>query len=153
MPQSISEPPREVQQHWLGIAEQTNEGCSMSAKNMRQLIAEVTELKPCPFCGSNAELVDRVGPKFLLKGAFVQCRNKACATAQLITDTCEEAIAIWNSRAPADRNTILEEVARRIRAETINWGGKEQERVNANYFADLVLEMKQEETNECIFDR
>jgi hypothetical protein len=50
--------------------------------------------------------------------------------------------------AQSNRNEILEEVARVIESDTFSWGGREQERANAGYFAGLVREMKQAETVE-----
>ena len=50
----------------------------------------MTELKPCPFCGSKAIAFDRMFP-------HVRCSSKECEVA-LFEDTIEEAIIKWNRR-------------------------------------------------------
>lgn len=49
------------------------------------------ELKPCPFCGGNAQKVKSSGRW----GWFVSC---SCAAVGPSADSKEEAIAAWNRR-------------------------------------------------------
>ncbi len=52
------------------------------------------ELKPCPFCGSSAEL-GSVGPS----GRIVNCSNADCPVgAYAIGDTDKEVQDAWNTR-------------------------------------------------------
>ena len=56
----------------------------------------MSELKPCPFCGGEAELVDCEA--FF----YVRCSNHDECKIFVITEdmeTKEDAIAIWNRRA------------------------------------------------------
>jgi len=55
---------------------------------------KMTELKPCPFCGTKFVWIDRYGDYF-----YVYCRRFAChihGPERLRKDT---AIAAWNRRA------------------------------------------------------
>ena len=49
------------------------------------------ELKPCPFCGSEAELFEAPGVY------FVECSNPKC-NYPTNWDTKEEAVTAWNTR-------------------------------------------------------
>ena len=49
-------------------------------------------LKPCPFCGSEAELFESPGVY------FVECSNPKCNYPNN-WNTREEAVAAWNKRA------------------------------------------------------
>lgn len=56
------------------------------------------ELKPCPFCGSNAEMehVERSDAS----GWYVQCTNRACRANCNMLDESDTGIArAWNQRA------------------------------------------------------
>ena len=53
------------------------------------------ELKPCPFCGGEAELRE--------EGFVVHCAT-GC-TAQVNDDYRDCAIAAWNTRTPIEGNT------------------------------------------------
>jgi Lar family restriction alleviation protein len=72
----------------------------------------VEKLKSCPFCGSNeAELFY---PSEYRTGAnnrdwYIQCFDCNVETAEYLT--VEEAIAAWNTRAPADLRSALEAIA------------------------------------------
>jgi len=56
----------------------------------------MTDLLPCPFCGSPArtDLLPHAGGP-----GWVQCSS--CEIDQYMSDTLEEAVARWNTRAPA----------------------------------------------------
>lgn len=61
------------------------------------------ELKPCPFCGGEATLLEIPPHKHIIVdlpdysgGAFVECTK---CTAAISGETVEEAIEIWNRRA------------------------------------------------------
>jgi Lar family restriction alleviation protein len=53
------------------------------------------ELKPCPFCGTEARLISGT------EDHYVVCRNNDCAAALVARSFSseEEAIAAWNRRA------------------------------------------------------
>lgn len=54
----------------------------------------MVELKPCPFCGSDATVDANFGREW-----WVQCNNEECAaTTGLVPVTRHEAIALWNRR-------------------------------------------------------
>ena len=55
----------------------------------------MSELKPCPFCGKEAELIDcEVRPRW-----FVKCSNKYCGAEQGYTYVDKKsAIKAWNRR-------------------------------------------------------
>ena len=52
-----------------------------------------TELKPCPFCGSEDTSIEVVRPA---NKTTVRCEN--CLAVVSFYDTIEEAIAAWNRR-------------------------------------------------------
>lgn len=60
---------------------------------------EKQELKPCPFCGSEARVVMRpMG--FLQEEVFVaECRLTGFCGAQIWYDQEAEAVAAWNRRS------------------------------------------------------
>lgn len=52
------------------------------------------KLKPCPFCGGEAELVDcEVNPRW-----FVKCPKRCCEQSKLYMSKAS-AIKAWNKRA------------------------------------------------------
>lgn len=62
------------------------------------------KLKPCPFCGGEAELIDIFSEDSNKENVFfVQCKNiwKGCKVLAFTHDylTAEEAIEAWNRRA------------------------------------------------------
>jgi Lar family restriction alleviation protein len=58
------------------------------------------ELKPCPYCGSKAELREHWGDCSRHPSWYeVECTNPDCGRCQ---DTEQEAIDAWNTRADAD---------------------------------------------------
>lgn len=63
-------------------------------------VVEVSELRPCPFCGGEAELCYReTGQAFL-----VGC-TKCEASSPFGTE--EEVIAAWNKRVPDKKSELL----------------------------------------------
>lgn len=71
---------------------------------------EITELKPCPFCGGKAGIYSLA--KYEKE---VYCEN--CGTVSEIYETSQKAIEAWNRRAERTRHDDDErrEVARRLR--------------------------------------
>ena len=69
---------------------------------------KMTELKPCPFCGSEAWIIRTNDNK---KRPYVQCkfgcfREPKCPASHLVTwdyRTEEEAVEAWNRRASDER--------------------------------------------------
>lgn len=55
------------------------------------------ELKPCPFCGKPAELLDRRDT--YIGDWLIGCVDDQCAGAGQSYDFSDEAIAAWNRRA------------------------------------------------------
>ena len=58
----------------------------------------MTDMKPCPFCGSEATIEH----KNVLETWIVECSNTNCPASYMIGndyDTEEEAIEAWNRRA------------------------------------------------------
>lgn len=58
----------------------------------------MTEIKPCPFCGSEATFRYKEG----LDTWIVECSNTSCPASYMIGmdyDTQEEAVEVWNRRA------------------------------------------------------
>lgn len=51
------------------------------------------ELKPCPFCGGEAEITK------WHEGYFVECREQSCGGTIGAYKTEEETIEAWNTRA------------------------------------------------------
>lgn len=57
----------------------------------------MNELKPCPFCGSRAE----INHKEKLDAWIVECTNQRCFASYMIGwwyDTEQEAVEMWNRR-------------------------------------------------------
>ena len=58
----------------------------------------MTELKPCPFCGGEAELVHPRGGTYI-----VGCSNEDCPIwCGLAFNTKEHAVKFWNTRTPKE---------------------------------------------------
>ena len=53
----------------------------------------IEELKPCPFCGGDAEITK------WHEGYFVECKKQRCGGTIGAYKTEEEAIEAWNTRA------------------------------------------------------
>lgn len=72
---------------------------------MDHLIDDSDRLKPCPFCGGEAEMIDMPEDSGDVTGAkFVQCTNSACmASSALIYPLMDDAkhllLERWNKRA------------------------------------------------------
>lgn len=52
-----------------------------------------SDLKLCPFCGYKANLY-HIGTSYWM----VQCSNKACKAEQVIYNSIDKAIDMWNMR-------------------------------------------------------
>lgn len=59
-------------------------------------------LKPCPFCGDQAEIHKTTIPKTITTGVFVQCVNCGARTRYVIDLGEEYVIRIWNRRVNND---------------------------------------------------
>jgi len=62
------------------------------------------KLKPCPFCGGEAEAFH---PHSVAGGWYAECYaeyndGECCEARTAIYDTAEEAIKAWNTRAQED---------------------------------------------------
>ena len=59
------------------------------------------ELKPCPFCGRGAIILEQTFPWQKTKHYFVKCYGGGCAVipATLGYASKQKAIAVWNRRA------------------------------------------------------
>ena len=53
----------------------------------------VKELKPCPFCGGSAQMMQDIRP------FFAECMERGCDTYGPSGNTPADAIAAWNRRA------------------------------------------------------
>ncbi len=57
------------------------------------------KLKPCPFCGSEAMIVNDWSVGFQKEMYTVECTNDECtATINKMKETQDEVIKIWNRR-------------------------------------------------------
>ncbi len=56
------------------------------------------ELKPCPFCGGEAKMLD-LRKAHLGVFYFVECRERKCQVKTRYLCTEEEAAEVWNRRA------------------------------------------------------
>lgn len=80
------------------------------------------ELKPCPFCGGEAKVVDHGG--FFTVG----CTNLDCAaTIDLLEPSEENAVADWNRRAAPGNKPLTAEQLRQMDGEPVfspqcGWG-------------------------------
>jgi Lar family restriction alleviation protein len=59
------------------------------------------ELKPCPFCGGEAELSVRQHTDEYGSVGNAYCRCTACATEQPLSWTATIAVEHWNTRTPS----------------------------------------------------
>lgn len=96
---------------------------------------EIEALKPCPFCGGEAEIDPRFG------AVSVDC--KSCFSGAGPHDTEAEAIAAWNTRQAADQLERYREALERISRG--NYDGLEvthMSRAACRYIARQSLEPK-----------
>jgi Lar family restriction alleviation protein len=63
----------------------------------------MTELKPCPFCGSKAEVWEGV-----FGGWRAFCTNRKSCGAMIVCATEQDAIIEWNKRIPPTTKQIEE---------------------------------------------
>lgn len=68
----------------------------------------MSELKPCPFCGGEAEHRNEVlrlnGYSRGVKRHYIQCRKCCCRTIAFDWDDEKEMIRIWNRRVDYGNN-------------------------------------------------
>lgn len=57
------------------------------------------ELKPCPFCGSDAEAFHYYGTAYMDESWHIECIAASCGCGTCHHVTEAEAIATWNTRA------------------------------------------------------
>lgn len=70
-------------------------------------------IKPCPYCGSKAELREHWGDCSKSPSWYeVECTNQDCGRCQ---DTAHEAVEAWNKRHPTV-DAILSDVRRLVEA-------------------------------------
>jgi len=71
--------------------------------NKANITGRETELLPCPFCGSVPEMKPWHGGR--PTKMMVSCENFECSVApSAIGETPEEAVYVWNRRAPSERD-------------------------------------------------
>ena len=77
-----------------------------------------TKLLSCPFCGGEAVTAEMYNTKLKKLFPIVKCLDCECRTP--MTETLEEAIAVWNTREPMER--ILERLKNKINPlHNVNW--------------------------------
>lgn len=88
-----------------------------------------TKLLSCPFCGGEAVTAEMYNTKLKKLFPIVKCLDCECRTP--MTETFEEAIAVWNTRKPMER--ILERLEEKAKEYTnddlsyrIPWFGIEE---------------------------
>ena len=57
-----------------------------------------TELKPCPFCGGNAIIIQNAGYKLFDKIPYIFITCNRCHMAFTCTDDEDRIRAVWNQR-------------------------------------------------------
>lgn len=64
-------------------------------------IVEGVTLKPCPLCGSSAQLKtdSATTPNGLVPFCFVKCSNRACAVSTQMRDSQHDAVTLWDTRS------------------------------------------------------
>lgn len=62
-----------------------------------------TTLKPCPFCGEDAEIVETKG-RYVIRTVVILCTTPGCAGNNGVVSTdVGKAIAAWNTRTAEKR--------------------------------------------------
>ena len=101
------------------------------------------ELKPCPFCGCEAVLVNEFFDDYL-----VMCSNSGCAVEGPLKATSDEAETAWNTRPAAAVDELIEAVrkANGLLDELIRLGkeGMEPDYTRWITFHDKVAELASE---------
>lgn len=57
----------------------------------------MSDLKPCPFCGSKYINMNYIREDDVLEGAYVECAN--CGVSTRIYDDPDEVVEFWNRRS------------------------------------------------------
>ena len=60
----------------------------------------MSDLKPCPFCGSRYINMNYIREDDVLEGAYVECAN--CGVSTRIYDDPDEVVEFWNRRSNAE---------------------------------------------------
>lgn len=72
------------------------------------------ELKPCPFCGGEGNVIERINPMSKWRWS-VDCTTTTCGMSGPVEANKADAIAAWNTRTTDARITSLEEENKRLR--------------------------------------
>ncbi len=56
----------------------------------------MSDLRPCPFCGSRYINMNYIREDGILEGAYVECAN--CGVSTRIYDDPDEVVEFWNRR-------------------------------------------------------
>ena len=76
-------------------------------------MSEIEKLKPCPFCGGEAEVRKFTETKFFVQCFFVQC--KSCLIGTTFKSE-HEAVKVWNRRY-----TVFSKLKKVVREWLKNW--------------------------------
>lgn len=78
-------------------------------------MSEVMELKPCPFCGEKAEIVNGSGIRFT--EWLILCTGDCPVSPSVRKETPEEAVVAWNTRANPNERAAREAGKQEARAQ------------------------------------
>jgi Lar family restriction alleviation protein len=82
----------------------------------------MTELKPCPFCGSSSNCLDIQTHQGISKDYICVC-CRSCKATGVIHSTEEEAITAWNTRTLQDREGLKEFLLPLLHRIALTWDG------------------------------
>ena len=99
-----------------------------------------TKLLSCPFCGGEAVTAEMYNTKLKKLFPIVKCLDCECRTP--MTETFEEAIAVWNTRKPMERILERLEEMKKDFIETMRDG--DYLRGNVNFSVNAIEIVKEE---------